>query len=180
MDNPSRRTVNGQPGHFSVDQVNNSWNRKILYKIFVPIMFFSPQFIYSISKIFWVFITWKILQIAAHLYYIWVPFVWCLCGTKRDTRETPQYLSQMKSDLHENFSDYDRWSWEYIKIVRGCVRARTVRVNVHTTYSRDSSTQCGRIFTKIGTITVKESRMHQKIWALLPTRARSGQKREES
>ena len=44
-------------------------------------------------------------------------YVWCECDVRKSN--TPQYLSNMKSDLHEFFSEWKYWSPKMIKIVCG-------------------------------------------------------------
>ena len=56
----------------------------------------------------------------------------CLSVTFCDKRDIPQYLSQMKSDLHEIFSVLKDWSPELIKSVRARARARVHAQDVET------------------------------------------------
>ena len=50
--------------------------------------------------------------------------------------------------------------WKSSKMAEMC--PKMVKIQLWATYNRHSSLQCGRIFTKIGTITGGVSRIHQK------------------
>ena len=49
---------------------------------------------------------------------------------------TSKYLSQMKSDLHENFSECKYQSPGLIKNACGRARPHTAHVNIHATYNQ--------------------------------------------
>ena len=86
---------------------------------------------------------------------------------------TPQFLSQMKSDLHEIFSVLQDWSPEWIhNLLSGFIMRMQVWACMHSTWKRARnfgqktnpyiSSKLSRIFMKLGTMLEEVSRKHQK------------------
>ena len=70
-----------------------------------------------------------------HLYQIWVAFVCmfvCPMSPNVLLGNTPQFLSQMKSDLHKIFIVLEDWSPELINNVRAYARARVHAQHMET------------------------------------------------